>query len=94
MELFMWQYITDDEDTQRLGAVLILNLSSMIQNANDTEEKRNVAKLLGSIPGRFSALHLCGPDTPFFHAIKGTFTLLMGKENRYRVRFHVGTSFS
>mmetsp|Transcript_13286 Transcript_13286/g.23902 ORF Transcript_13286/g.23902 Transcript_13286/m.23902 type:complete len:521 (+) Transcript_13286:142-1704(+) len=91
MEQYMWQNLSDDEDSQKLGIILVLNLSNMVQNANDTEDKTNIGKLLQSIPGRYAAIHLCLPDAPLFNAIKGTFMLLMGKANRFRARIHVGS---
>ena len=91
MLFYMWDHLSDDEESQKLGFVLILNLTNLIDCANDLKDKQVIAELLESFPGRYSAMHLCFPDnTPFFGAIKGTFLLLLGKENRSRVRFHEG----
>jgi len=91
MLFYFWQCITDDEQTQKLGAVLVLNLAEMVHSANDYEDKTVVIQLLQSIPCKYSAVHFCFPPSPMFNAIKATFVLILGKKNRTRVRFHCGS---
>jgi hypothetical protein len=43
------------------------------------------------MPSRFDAIHLCLPNKPFFHIVKAAILLTITKENRYRVRIHLGS---
>lgn len=63
----------------------------MMQNAYDREMKQWVDKLSVSAPGWFSAVHYVLPDRPLYHAISASYIMLMGKENRSRLRLHVGS---
>ena len=92
MEYYFWQEILDNEEEQKRGIVLVLCLFNVVQNANDPMEKDIVEKLVDSVPGRFTAIHLLLPDRPLYHCIKATYTLLFGKKNRNHMRMHVGST--
>ncbi len=48
-------------------------------------------KMIDCMPSRFHAIHLCMPNQPFFHLVKSAVMLVIGRENRLRVRIHLGS---
>lgn len=47
--------------------------------------------MIQTIPPKFSAIHLCFPEGHLYDIAKAAVTLLIGKENRQRLRLHVGS---
>mmetsp|Transcript_23995 Transcript_23995/g.39143 ORF Transcript_23995/g.39143 Transcript_23995/m.39143 type:complete len:338 (+) Transcript_23995:288-1301(+) len=91
MSLYLWQTVSDDEMTQKLGLVFVVYVYNCLVNVHDEEDKRSIDRITQCIPLRNASVHLCMPDTPIYHAIKATNQLLMGRENRSRNRLHCGS---
>ena len=85
-----WCAQEGDVETQKLGIVMILFLFHAYQNFFDQEDNEGISRVLRAMPVRFSGFHICIPDTPLFHAARATALLMLGAQNRLRVRFHVG----
>jgi hypothetical protein len=90
-DFFFWQEILDDEEDQRRGLVLVLCIFNLVQNANDPVESDMIVRLMRSVPGRFTAMHLLLPDRPLYHCIRASYVLLLGKRSRFKMRFHIGS---
>jgi hypothetical protein len=60
-------------------------------NIYHADEFREFKKLIDIIPPKFSAVHLCCPEGRLYDIAKAAVTLLIGKENRQRLRLHVGS---
>ena len=45
-------------------------------------------------PLRIAAYHLCTPDTPFYTMVRSFTTVMMGTEERCRMKVHVGTYYT
>jgi hypothetical protein len=72
--------------------VTFLHNSTLFTGAEDTHSVfEQTRKLVECLPSRFQAIHLCMPNKPFYNVVKSSIMLLIGKENRYRVRIHVGS---
>jgi hypothetical protein len=56
--------------------------------ANQDDRARDV---LDAVPIRYGAIHLCFPDVPASYLCKSAILLTIGKDNRSRVRFHIGS---
>ncbi|KAL3911137.1 MAG: hypothetical protein SGILL_007403 [Bacillariaceae sp.] len=91
LDHYLWQEFVGDEADQKKGIVLVVCVNNVVLNANDKEEKHNVARVVESLPAKFTAMHFLLPDNPLYHCIGATYALLVGKENRFRTRFHVGS---
>jgi hypothetical protein len=93
MGLYLWQCVSDDYDTQILGCVLVQFFHKFSrQYANDIEDKRQLGRLLQCLPVRLTAIHVCLPDSPWYHCIMATYMMLCPKSRRHRHRIHVGAS--
>lgn len=76
----------------RDGMVFIFFLHHVHHNnIYHAEEFRIFNKLIETIPPKFSAVHLCCPEGRMYDVAKAAVTLLIGKENRERLRLHVGS---
>lgn len=84
--MYFAQTIGEDQD----GMVFVSFLHSH-HNIYHAEEFRNFSKMIETIPPKFSAVHLCFPEGQLYEIAKAAFTLFIGKENRQRLRLHVGS---
>jgi hypothetical protein len=90
--LYVWQCVSDDEETQKLGCVLVVFLHNMtIDLVNDATDKQYMQRVSNCIPVRKSAVHMCLPPSPFYHAIQGMYKLLSSVQERTQTRIHVGS---
>ena len=55
------------------------------------QEFRDLQRMIEIIPPKFSAVHLCFPEGTMYEIAKAAIMLLIGKENRQRLRLHVGS---
>mmetsp|Transcript_5086 Transcript_5086/g.14753 ORF Transcript_5086/g.14753 Transcript_5086/m.14753 type:complete len:596 (+) Transcript_5086:130-1917(+) len=88
--MYFVQNISHDRD----GTVFVffLHHARHVDNSSHhAEEFRNINRLLQIIPPKFIAVHLCCPEGPVYDIAKALVTLLIGKENRERLRFHSGS---
>ena len=75
-----------------VGSVLVFFLHSVSHSTiGNREEIKNVQQIFESIRSKFSAVHFCCPKSPFYDAVRATYVMLVGKENRSRLRFHIGS---
>lgn len=88
--LYQWQNLAQDAESRRLGVVLVFFFHHASILECDAEEKRAVERFLRSVPGRKTAIHFCLPDNPLFHSVKAGHIMLISKEDRARLRLHVG----
>lgn len=73
------------------GTVFVSFLHHIPYNLYNTKEYQNLQKMIETIPPKFSAVHLCFPEGPLYEIAKAAMMLLIGKENRQRLRLHVGS---
>lgn len=85
--MYLAQCLVEDQD----GVVFVFFLHHAHHNIYDADEFRNVNRVLKTIPPKFSAFHLCCPEGQLYNIAKAAVTLLIGKDNRERLRFHVGS---
>lgn len=85
--MYFAQTILEDRD----GAVFVIFLHQAHNNVYNTEEFKIVNRLLLTIPPKFSAVHICCPDGRLYDIARAAVTLLLGKKNRERLRFHIGS---
>lgn len=86
--MYFVQSIGEDRD----GVICVLFLHHHTYNdVFSVEEFWNANRILEIIPPKFSAVHICIPEGPVYDIVKATVTLLLGKENRKRLRFHAGS---
>ena len=86
----MAQILSDDEETQRKGEVLILVVENeAFSYLSQEHAQREHAEMVRAYPVRSSSSHFCFPDSPFYTLLR---TLLMLKvtdeEARLHTRFH------
>jgi hypothetical protein len=63
------------------------NINAPVPNA----DARSMGKrFFQAIPVRVCSLHVCFPDTPFFHMIRHILILIVGESLRTRVKLHSG----
>jgi len=92
MQVFLYFSQKLVEDSVGMINVTFLHNSTLFTGAEDTHSVfERTRKLVECLPSRFHAIHLCMPNKPFYNVVKSAIMLLMGRENRYRVRIHVGT---
>lgn len=77
----------EDQD----GLVFVYFMHHVHNSIFNPQEYKEFKKLIEVIPPRFSAVHLCFPAGQFYEIAKAAIILLMGKENRKRLRLHVGS---
>jgi hypothetical protein len=94
MCLYFFQCLAEDEQTQRLGFVLIVVMHMQrpwLRLQPSPEDMRETfVTFFQRLPIRTSAIHICFPDTPICHALKSSLLFLMSREDRSRTRFHLG----
>mmetsp|Transcript_10299 Transcript_10299/g.24984 ORF Transcript_10299/g.24984 Transcript_10299/m.24984 type:complete len:373 (+) Transcript_10299:391-1509(+) len=73
------------------GVIFVSFLHHAHHNIYHAEEFRNFNRLIETIPPKFSAVHICCPEGRIYDIAKAAVTLLIGKENRERLRLHVGS---
>ena len=87
----MWVVASNDIATQQKGGVLIIWNGLNQFKAPARSDQLLVRRMFRAIPLRICGIHFCFPDSPFFRAVKGIFTLVVGTaEHRNRLRFHIG----
>lgn len=84
------QVLSDDEVTQRKGAVLIFASEPNKLGDYSPEKKQIVHSIYACQSIRWSAFHICLPSHPLFQALKGILLLAVGKELRAKARNHDG----
>ncbi|KAL3909637.1 MAG: hypothetical protein SGILL_008008 [Bacillariaceae sp.] len=93
MSMYFWQALAEDETSQRLGTVMLLFFHIMDGTVIPDAEMRNIlVRIMDACPIHSSAVHYCLPNTPFCHALKTAYLLVIGKRFRSRSRFHVGAT--
>lgn len=91
--MYFWQALAEDETSQRLGTVMLLFFHIMDGTVIPDAEMRNMlVRIMDACPIHSSAVHYCLPNTPFCHALKTAYLLVIGKRFRSRSRFHVGAT--
>ena len=71
--------------------IFVFFLHRAHHNIYHAEEFRLFNELIETIPPKFSAVHICCPEGRLYDIAKAVVTLLIGKENRERLRVHVGS---
>ncbi|KAG7371364.1 hypothetical protein IV203_019934 [Nitzschia inconspicua] len=93
--MYIYQCLSNDEQTQRLGFVLIVVMHTqgpwLIVQPNAEAMRKTFVTFFEKVPVRSSAIHVCFPDTPVCHALKSSLLFLMSKKDRSRTRFHLGS---
>jgi hypothetical protein len=94
MCLYFFQCLAEDEQTQRLGFVLVVVMHVqrpwLRLHPNPEGMRETFVTFFQRLPIRTSAVHVCLPDTPVCHALKSSLLFLMSREDRSRTRFHLG----
>ncbi len=85
--LYFAQSMCEDQD----GLVFVYFMHHVHNSVFNPQEYKEFKKLIEVIPPKFSAVHLCFPAGQFYEIAKAAIMLLMGKENRKRLRLHVGS---
>ncbi len=73
------------------GTVFVSFLHHIHHNLYNSKEYHALQQMMETIPPKFSAVHLCCPKGHLYDIAKAAVTLLIGKENRQRLRLHVGS---
>lgn len=81
----------EDEQTQRLGHVMILGPQNHQSNPYSHDKRRIVQEITENTPTNCTAFHILLPSSPVFQALKGLALLVAGKKVRARARFHERT---
>ena len=84
---------TDDIETQRNGFVVIVWFDSKFKGSYDVMaplRQRPLQRCFRWGCARASAIHICTPDTPFFRFQRSASVLQVSKQQRSRIKFHVG----
>jgi hypothetical protein len=76
---------------QAMISVVFLHNSALFSGIHASSQYDISTKVMEAVPTRFSAFHLCFPDAPISYICKSALLLTIGKENRSRVRFHIGS---
>jgi len=94
VNLYLLQQLSSDETTQQFGSVWIL-LSSFEKGETtflkEPSVKDTIRKFLAAFPIRFSAIHICLPNTPAFQFAAAAISLIAPTFMRVRVRKHFGS---
>jgi hypothetical protein len=85
------QSISNQNESDTTGAILVYFLHNVSSTMKSKKELQNIHLLFQTTRTKYSAIHLCCPNGPFYDTVKATYTLLVGKENRTRLRFHAGS---
>jgi len=72
-------------------SVVFLHNSALFSKMHANNQDEISRRVMDAVPTRYSAIHLCFPDAPFSYICKSAILLSIGKENRSRVRFHIGS---
>jgi hypothetical protein len=89
----MFYVVTDDVETQRRGVVFIIwpgPTNDLKLSFPDKKEHITGARIFEAAPIRMCAFHFCIRDGPAATMIKAGLTLMMGEDNRSRIRFDSG----
>ncbi|KAL3900979.1 MAG: hypothetical protein SGARI_006143 [Bacillariaceae sp.] len=89
----MFYVVTDDVETQRRGVIFVIwpgPHNDFQLSKPDKKEHVTGGKIFGFSPIRICAFHLCIRDGPMARMIKAGLTVMLGSENRSRVRFDAG----
>jgi hypothetical protein len=99
--MYLLQVLACDVKTQQLGCVLILH-SDYNEDITTTTEynetaflrepnmKENFGKIFAAFPVRFSAYHMCAPNTPTYQLAAAALSLIAPTIMRVRLRVHLG----
>jgi hypothetical protein len=93
----MVQVLSEDAETQRKGAVVILapggkeNLQHEPLFPNFNEKMTMVHSICDCMPLRISAYHVCSTNSPLLHAFLSLTLLIVPKHIRARFRVHKGS---
>jgi len=91
--LYMFYVVTDDIETQRRGVVFVIwpgPTNEFKLSFPDKKEHVTGARIFESSPIRICAIHFCIRDGPVANMIKAGLILMMGEENRSRIRLDSG----
>ncbi|KAL3935648.1 MAG: hypothetical protein SGARI_002886 [Bacillariaceae sp.] len=89
----MFYVVTDDVETQRRGVVFIIwpgPTNDLKLASPDKKEHVTGQRIFGYSPIRICAFHFCIREGPMASMIKAGLTLMLGSDNRSRVRFDSG----
>ena len=94
MLLYFEGAISDDVETQRKGLALCIvwNPKNKLPKKPTVEEHRAHEDIKKGIPYRWSALHICLPESPFSNILKAFLLVAYGQDTRVRARIHPGMS--
>ena len=70
-------------------AVVFLHISSAFQNS--LEDVEGCMEIIGCVPSRLKAIHLCMPDRQLKIIMRSVIMVVAGKENRPHIRLHIGS---
>ena len=73
------------------GVIFIVFLHCVDTTMKNKEELKSIQEMFQTNRTKFSAIHFCCPRGAIFNAVRATYTLLVGKQNRTRLRFHMGS---
>lgn len=91
----MVQVLSEDPETQRKGAVIILSpagkegLQNLLPNFN--EKVKMVHDICDCMPLRISAYHVCSANSPVLHVFMRLTLVIVPKHIRARLRVHKGS---
>ena len=87
--LFYHSVISEDEDTQRHGLVVIFAGSAENIEYLPREQVGDLIKIYKSFPERMAVNHQCLPDGPQYQILKAIWMILLAsKDQRIRTKFH------
>ena len=91
MFLYLLQSMSNDLNTQRYGAVMIIwPVPKMGDQLADSGSKKVAFETVNSIPVRISALHMCLAKTAVAEVTRYLLLYVLGSKLRRMVRIHVG----
>jgi hypothetical protein len=86
----MMMVAVEDAESQRKGLVVINWPNSTVPLLPERKEHVLGQQVLQALPLRICAAHVCLPDDHLFRILKANLALIMGKEDRTRMKFHLG----
>ena len=88
--MYMLQSLAEEPS----GVVLVLILHNVSTKAFQHEENVNdLKRVLATTRTKFSAIHICSPDSPLHDLMQASLTVILGKDNRTRLRLHTGSFY-